>query len=328
MDLLPTDEQAAIAEAAADLLTKRGFPGALRGLDASGVDEALWRQCAALGWLGLAAPEDAGGLGLGPPAEVMLFREIGRHLAPGPLLPTVVATHAAVALADTALVSALVAGDRRAAIAIAGADGMLVLHAPGATVALIVDRSGRLRLSDVDALGVLEPCPGLDRATPVARSGVVTEVGDVVPAGVGDRLHLLAAAALAGLAEATRDQAAAYAVARRQFDQPIGAFQAVKHRCADMATRAEAAWAQTCFAAAALDRGRADASQQVAAAAAVAIGAGRANAAANVQVHGGIGFTGEHDAHLFVTRAHVWEVAVGGHRRALDRVLEQGDGRG
>ena len=320
MDLLPTDEQEAIAASARDVLTKHGYPGSLRSLDRSGHDAELWEHGTAQGWLGLGVPEDAGGLGLGATDEVMLFREIGRHLAPGALVSTVIATHAAVALGDGTLAARLVVGEERAALAVATGQGLLVLHRPGATAVVVI--GGGVRLATVAALGQLEDLPGLDAGTPVARSSARADIGRAVPAPVELRLHLLASAALAGIAEATRDQAASYAAVRHQFGQPIGAFQAVKHRCADMATRAEAAWAQTCFAAAAIDGGRPDAAHQVAAAAVVAASAGRTNAAANVQVHGGIGFTAEHDAHLFVKRAHVWETVLGGRRAALHRVLD------
>jgi alkylation response protein AidB-like acyl-CoA dehydrogenase len=90
-----------------------------------------------------------------------------------------------------------------------------------------------------------------------------------------------------------------------------------------MAVRAEAAWAQVCFAAAALDGGRPDAARQAASAKVVAIEAGRVNAAGNIQIHGGMGFTEEHDAHLYVRRAHVYEVAGGGRRRHLAALVDR-----
>jgi len=314
MDLLPTEEQEAIAVTARELLAKRGYPSALRALGSAGVDEELWTECAALGWLGV------GELGAG--FEVMLCRELGRHLAPGPFLPNVLAAHAATVIGDAELAKRLVEGSARAAVAHRWDDGLQVLHGPGADVVLVAVDGG-LSLVGMDAVGSLEDVTPLDPATPVARAAGrewqgrrVADAQELIA-----RATLLPAAFLCGIAEATRDQAAEHARTRQQFGQPIGAFQAVKHRCADMATRAEAAWAQTCFAAAALDGGRDDGGTSAAAAKVVALLAARQNAADNIQVHGGMGFTAEHDAHLFVKRTHVWETALGGRQAQLARLL-------
>jgi alkylation response protein AidB-like acyl-CoA dehydrogenase len=113
-----------------------------------------------------------------------------------------------------------------------------------------------------------------------------------------------------------------YAEARVQFGQPIGAYQAVKHSCADMAIRAEAAASELFFAALAFEGARTDAAFQVSAAKVVAADAARCNAAANVQIHGGMGFTFEQDAHLYVKRSHVLEHAFGSSTYHLSRVLD------
>ena len=116
---------------------------------------------------------------------------------------------------------------------------------------------------------------------------------------------VLVAASLTGIAEATRDISAAHAASRFQFDRPIGVNQAIKHPCADMAVRAELAWAQTLFAALATDERRQDAEFHAIGAKVVAADAAERNVAATVQVLGGMGFTFEHDANLYVKRAHV-----------------------
>jgi alkylation response protein AidB-like acyl-CoA dehydrogenase len=126
---------------------------------------------------------------------------------------------------------------------------------------------------------------------------------------------------LAGLAEQVRDASAAYAKVRVQFGRPIGSFQAVKHRCADMALRAEAAWAQTEVAALRFAAPGAAAAFDVAAAKVVAVDAAIRNARDNIQNHGGIGFTAEHPAHLFLKRAHVLEQQLGATRAHLRTVL-------
>jgi alkylation response protein AidB-like acyl-CoA dehydrogenase len=140
-----------------------------------------------------------------------------------------------------------------------------------------------------------------------------------VPAAQG-ALHrqaqLLVAAQLLGMAEASRDMAVDYAQVRMQFGQPIGAFQAVKHRCANMAIGAEALRAQLVLAAIAERDGWPDAAFQVDACRLLAARCALANAGANIQMHGGIGFTAECDAHLFLLRAHLLE-HLGGPVRTL-----------
>jgi alkylation response protein AidB-like acyl-CoA dehydrogenase len=101
-----------------------------------------------------------------------------------------------------------------------------------------------------------------------------------------------------------------------QFGRPIGVNQAIKHRCADMAVAAEAALSQTLFGAVALTAGRADREFQVLAGKIIASRAAIDGAAANIQIHGGMGFTYEHDAHLYLKRAHVLDLLFG--RRADD----------
>lgn len=315
MDLLLDDEEQAIADTATGLLAKAGYPGALRALPAGlGIDRDLWSSCASLGWLGLGLAEDVGGVGLGATHEVVLFRELGRHVAPGPYVATVGAAHLAAAAGDVALVAALVSGERTAAWGQPYGEGLQLTGAADPDVVLMPS-DGALKLVDATALGPLDTIPAVDGSVAVLRSSQAASPGagrlDDGTAAV--RIALLSAAALVGLAEATRDLSASYAIDRMQFGKPIGTFQAVKHRCADMAIRAEASWAQVSFAAAALDGGQ-DAARHVSSAKVVAIDAAHRNAAGTVQVHGGMGFTSEHDAHLYVRRAHIWE-AEGGDRR-------------
>jgi len=132
------------------------------------------------------------------------------------------------------------------------------------------------------------------------RARVGREVFDALP-----YASVLVAAMLSGICEATRDQSAAYAKVRVQFGVPIGSFQAVKHRCADEAVRAEAATQIVTLAALAVRDGRPDADLLWAAARSVTADHAMRNAADNIQNLGGIGYTAEHDAHLFLKRAQV-----------------------
>jgi alkylation response protein AidB-like acyl-CoA dehydrogenase len=119
-----------------------------------------------------------------------------------------------------------------------------------------------------------------------------------------------------------RDLSAAHDSSRVQFDKPIGVHQAVKHPCADMAVEAELAWAQTLLAALAIDEARPDAELQALSAKVVAGHAARHSTSATIQVLGGMGFTLEHDANLFLKRAYVLDQLLGDERAVLDRLIE------
>jgi alkylation response protein AidB-like acyl-CoA dehydrogenase len=151
---------------------------------------------------------------------------------------------------------------------------------------------------------------------PITPLGLVTAIGegeDVAPASDFQRRGaVLVAAQLAGMAAATADSAVAYAKERRQFDKPIGAFQAVKHICADMEVRAEIARAAVDAAGVTYDDpGVGDVERAIASAKVVATDAALANAKACIQVHGGMGFTWEVDAHLYLKRAWVLDRLFG-----------------
>jgi len=134
---------------------------------------------------------------------------------------------------------------------------------------------------------------------------------------------VLTSAMLVGVAEAVRDMAVAYAKIREQFGKPIGAFQAIKHRCADMAVRAEAAWAQTAMATLKLHSNQPDADFHAASAKLVGSIAALEGARANIQVHGAIGFTAESNAHLFLKRAHFLDQVGGAMRAQKMRIISK-----
>jgi alkylation response protein AidB-like acyl-CoA dehydrogenase len=158
----------------------------------------------------------------------------------------------------------------------------------------------------------------------VEATGVRPEI--VASQAQQDQLSLLGAvlvtAMLVGIAEATLDASVAYAKERVQFGKPIGVHQAVKHRCADMATGCEAAASLLFFAAIALRDGRDDVAFQVRAAKVIATEAARENTRSNVQIHGGMGYTWEHDAHLYVSRFQVLDQLFGDLRSQQERLLD------
>lgn len=340
MDLLPTPEQEEIARSTASFLAKELPITRLRDLleGPSAVDRAVWGRAAALGWFALGLPEDLGGVGYGLAEEVLVFREIGRGVAPGPMVATVLGARLAARAGRSELAASIVAGDTVVGLGaprpgvpaeieervsaeldlLDGAWADLVLVAAPHGAALI-------EVSDLDAVTVI-PC--IDEATRLARGRaesvdaqafVSTHTEDLYRRGT-----VLTSAMLTGIAEAVRDQATDFAKNRVQFGKPIGSYQAVKHACADMAIRSEAAASQLFFAALSVDTDRPDAGFQASAAKIVAADAARRNAAANVQIHGGMGFTFEQDAHLYVKRAQVLEQVFGPTAYHLAVALESG----
>jgi alkylation response protein AidB-like acyl-CoA dehydrogenase len=336
MDLLPSPEQEAIVASIARFLSAEVPPTKVRAQlsEPSSVDPKLWSAVAGLGWFGLGLTDAAGGVGYGLPEEALLFREIGRHLAPGPFLATVLGARVAT-IAGHDAAPGILDGSRVVGLAelhggTCAADqvsGPLTLHdGVDADLAVVVTPVGAAL---VDPAGVtdLEPSASIDPGTRLAtgraeRLRPLAFVGAAADP-VFARGAVLASATLTGLAEAARDQAAEHARTREQFGRPIGVHQAVKHACTDMAVRAEAAVCLTYLAAVAVEDGRDDAGFQAASAKVVTGDAAVRNARANIQIHGGMGFTWEHDAHLLLKRAHVLSQVLGDRRHHLRDLLSR-----
>jgi alkylation response protein AidB-like acyl-CoA dehydrogenase len=277
--------------------------------EVGGVDRALWAELGETGVFGLRQAEDAGGVGLGSAEAVLVFEELGRALVPGPL----VASHLAAGVVDGA-----VDGSAVVAVIERPTDGPAVIEYLGVADQLVVVTEDGVELLDGDtARGAGQAAePATDPLTPV-------HIVEQLPSGesIGDNGEvrrwrregaLLSAAMAAGSASATCELATAYAAERKQFNRPIGSFQAVKHILADMLVRAELAKVAVEAAGVALDQpGVADIDQAVSAAKVTACEAAITNARACVQVHGGMGFTWEVDAHLHLKRAWIWDLAFG-----------------
>ena len=314
MDLLPTAEQDEICSSIRAVLSDHAPVG-------GPISDELWSAAAAQGWFGLGIDEAAGGVGYGPIEEALLALELGRAVAPGPFIPTILAVHHALALGSAARAAALMDGTLRCAWAEPDPHGGMWLLEPAAA---------DLAIACVDGVVALVPTVGGEIVLPIDErvpSSYLAELPTMTATVVGDQGHalhhrasLLISAYLAGIAEATCAQSVAYVTDREQFGQPVGAFQAVKHRCADMATRAAAAVSQTHVAAIALCDHR-DIELHVPSARLVAIDAAVSNAQVNVQNHGGIGFTWEHTAHRYVTRARVVSTMLGGRRAVIDPLV-------
>jgi alkylation response protein AidB-like acyl-CoA dehydrogenase len=325
MDLTLGPEQETVRDAIRAVLADRLPMARVRALLAAepGVDEASWRQAGELGWFGLGLSEAAGGAGYGLPEEMLLFVELGRALAPGPWLGTVLAAHALAG--SRPLHAAVLAGAHRVAVVedpreAGGVVGM-VADAQAAHGFLVLGARA-VRHVPADAHGVsLEAGASIDPTRRLGRLRLDGAPAETLPADAAALRAIatvLVAAEAVGVAERTLEMSVEYAKVRQQFGRPIGSFQAVKHRCADMAVRTEVARSLTTYAAVALRDGESGADRHVRAAKALATDAAIANASDNVQNHGGMGFTWESDAHLYLKRAWVLEHAFGTRAEHLD----------
>ena len=325
MSIAITEEHRALAQTVAGLLTKHQSRAAARDLLTAQAAEAdarpaFWGELSGLGLLGLHLPEEQGGSGFGLLETLVVAEQMGRHLAPGPFVPTVVSSAVLAAagpadlrkrllpgLADGVVIGAVaLGGEVRLAGGVATGKAGVVISGHLADV-LLVPAGADVLVIETSAGGVQADVPAnLDPSRPAARVRLDAAPATVLP-GARGLLTAVARAVLAaeaaGLAGQTTEQAAEYAKVRQQFGRPIATFQAVKHHCANMLVAAEVA------AAASWDAGRAgiaggdQLSYTAAIAAALAGPAAVSNASLNIQVHGGIGFTWEHDAHLYLRRA-------------------------
>jgi alkylation response protein AidB-like acyl-CoA dehydrogenase len=256
-----------------------------------GFDWAAWRSLGDAGVFSLRLPEADGGAGLGMTEAVIVFQELGRAIVPGPL----VATHLAAGLVDGA-------DTGKRIITIREDLDDLVEYAALADAAILMGETGDVL---IDPLAPLTP---ISRIT----GGSAAEVTSIDADRFRQEGATLTAALSSGIASRTVEMAVEYAKEREQFGKPIGTFQAVKHICADMLVRAEVARAAVDAAGVLLDAQDAACPTAVASAKLLAGEAAIANAKACIQVHGGMGFTWEVDAHLYLKRAAVLATQFGG----------------
>ncbi len=338
MGIALTDDHRELGEVARAFLTSQKARWAARSL-LDTPDEArpgFWQGMAELGWLGLHVDEEYGGSGYGLPELVVVVEELGRAVAPGPFVPTVIAS-AVIAKDGSAkqksrLLPGLIDGTVAAGIGLDGqvriendvadGDAGIVLGAGLADLLLIAAGDDVLVL-DRGRAGVSVEVP--ENLDPTRRSGrvllqnVSVSAEDVLSGGRESALArartLLAAEAVGGAADCV-DAAVEYAKVREQFGRTIATFQAIKHHCANMLVAVEsgiaAVWDASRAASEDLSEGEAQFRLVAAAAAALALPAYARNAELNIQVHGGIGFTWEHDAHLHLRRALATTALFGG----------------
>ncbi|CDO91543.1 acyl-CoA dehydrogenase [Mycobacterium triplex] len=343
MPLAITEDHRALAEVAAAMVAGRAGPAGARRilLDREKSDrwwstDGLWKEMVSTGWLGLHIDERFDGQGYGLPELTIVLEQLGRAAVAGPFLPTV-AVSAVIAEAGTdgqreRWLPRLVSGDVIAGI---GTDGGAVVRDSAVTAAAVpaLAESGAdlFLLPAGDDLVLLAAGEGVSIRTiesvdrllaPVVVLGLKSApVLEILPGAAGTAtriLRLLAAAEAVGGLSACTEMATAYAAGREQFGRPIGSFQAVKHHCANMLVDTELAVAAT------WDAARADGAEAGLAAtmaAGHALTAYQRVALQNVQVHGGIGYTWEHNAHLYIRRATVLQTFAGDQDALRDKVI-------
>lgn len=290
MDFELSDDQVALSDGIWDLCQGRFDIDTVRGLaDCGGVDRNLWSELADTGVFSLLVPEEDGGVGLGWAEAGLVFEQLGRALVPGPLVGTLLAA----GVTDDSVVGL-----------IERTDGPALVEYPDVLDALLVlDGDGVWRVDAAElSFGAAQ---SVDPLTPVGRVAELPQ-GDEVGGcyGWANRAVFLCSALQVGLATGARELAVAYAQERRQFGKLIGQFQAVKHKCADMYSREEVARAALYYAGCVMDAPElGDADRAVSGVRILAAEAADHNGKDCVQVHGGMGFTWEIDAHLYLKRA-------------------------
>ena len=314
MHFARTEEQDELAAIVRSLLDKRSDSGAVRAAMESegGYDESLWQAlCEQVGVAALPIPEEYDGFGASLVETAVVLEELGHNLAPAPLLATAIATSALLVGGSDALKSELLPRIATGEVATL-VTGELVLD--GATASLVLEqRNGEVveGSPDIEKVGALDQTISLGRVPD----------GAVLDGPLRDVAWALTSAVQVGAAQRGLDMTVAYSKERVQFGRPIGSFQALKHRMADMLVLVEASrsasWGATAAASAYVQEPTQARAEVLARRAAVARSycsdALDHVASETVQLHGGIAITWEHDAHLVFKRAHalshLWEPA-------------------
>jgi len=295
------------------------------------VDEPLWRELCELGWPGIAVAEEYGGQGLGAIELSILSEELGRALAPVPFLGSVLAAtlieHAGSEEQRKRWLPSLAAGEITGALGVS-VDGAAELVGGAADAAVIVlveeDGSGRV-LAQEEA--EVSPVASIDPTRPAAHVSAAEDAGEALAGDVSaavDRTLVAVSSELVGVCDRALEMTLAYVKERKQFGVPVGAYQAVSHRCAQMLLDTEKARSTAAFAAWSADANPEGLAEAAAMAKAAASDAGREVTASAIQAHGGIGFTWEADVHWLYKRAQLDAVLLGGasqHRARLAAIL-------
>lgn len=317
MFLAPDGDEIEIANAASAFLAEAMPLDRLHTQGFADMQRPMRACLGEMGWFALSVPEEKGGSGLSAVEHSLFFREVGRLCGPVDVLAQCLAAHA---VADQ-LRDSILAGELGVALLVADGTRFRLIGSSDAVYALHVTHQDAT-LFDLDGVEA-EQRASIDLAnsqriidlkrSPIAQlqSPSVWQLG-----------QLGVAAMQIGLAEAVLEQIVEYAKVRETFGRKIGSYQAVRHPCAEMALRVESARCQLWFAAAAIKEGRKDATVHLDAAKLLANEAAVANADANIQLHGGIGVTDEHHAHLFLKHSLLLSKLFGAKRNLMANLLD------
>jgi alkylation response protein AidB-like acyl-CoA dehydrogenase len=318
MDFDLTQDQKEIKNVAKELLAARSpFAKVREAADSQAYDPALWKELVELGWPGIAVPEEHGGQGLGAVELAVLLEELGYACAATPFLSTAAAAAAIAATGSdeqrSQWLNGLATGEATAGIG----TRELCADAEGAAVLVLLTDDG----AELVHGATVEPFVAID---PTRRFGKVSG-GESEPLGAAaaDRIRAAIAAEVVGVCQRALEMTLEYVKDRKQFGVPVGSFQAVSHRCAQMLLGTETARSTALYAAWALEADPEKGPEAAALAAAAAAEHGREVTASAIQAHGGIGFTWEADVHWLYKRAQLDTVLLGGtrrHRAALTRI--------
>jgi alkylation response protein AidB-like acyl-CoA dehydrogenase len=319
MDFDLNDEQKEIKRVAHELLAARSpFSKVRNAAEAQSYDPALWSELVELGWPGIAVSAEHGGQGLGAVELSVLVEELGYACAATPYLST--ATAAAVIDATgtpeqrSRWLPGLASGEQTAGI------GSRELAADSEDAAVIVlldgDDAQLVERTEAD----VEELVSID---PTRRFATVSGEGEPLAAGAADRVRTAIASEVIGVCQRALEMTLEFVKDRKQFGVPVGSFQAVSHRCAQMLLGTESTRSAAYFAAWAADADPDRLAEAAALAAAAGADNGREVTASAIQAHGGIGFTWEADVHWLYKRAQLDTALLGGsnrHRAALARL--------
>ncbi len=332
MDFGLTDDQREIQRTARQLLTERAKPERVREhAEAGRMDSELWRELGELGWPGIAVAEEYGGQGLGCIELSILCEELGRSIAPVPFLPSAMAAtvieHGGSAEQRERWLPGLASGETIGALG-AATDGSaeLVIGGADAQVLVLIEDDGSARVLSADEAEV-SPLAAIDPTRSAARVSV-GDAGEELAdgcAGLG-RALVAVSSELVGVCDRALEMTVEYVKERKQFGVPVGSYQAVSHRCAQMLLETEKARSTSAFAAWTADADPERLAEAAAMAKAASSEAAREVTAGAIQMHGGIGFTWEADVHWLYKRAQIDAVLLGGagrHRAQLAAILAE-----
>ncbi|MFL5827876.1 MAG: acyl-CoA dehydrogenase family protein [Thermoleophilaceae bacterium] len=322
-----SDDQQAIKRTAHEFLASRFKSEKVRELAEKGeYDDSLWAEISELGWPGIFLDESHGGMELGAVELVIVQEELGYALAPTPFLSNAAAAlvlqHAGSDEQKERWLPGIATGEARGAVGVArNGEALLVPDGDSADVIVLIDGdSATLHESGSVERELRDTIDSTRRYATVRGNGGESLPGDVGPA--LDRIEIAIAAENVGIAQRAMEMAVEYAKDRKQFDRPIGAYQATSHRCAQMLLETESARSAAYYAGWVADNEPETLPIAASMAKAYASDAGWRVTASSLQVHGGIGFTWEHDLHFFLKRARTNGTLFGSARQHRERVAE------